>query len=149
MCSWVGVPVSVYILTAVLCRSQCYLPEKKKEEGKKKEVEKEKAGKKKPGRIRTLGPGAADQIERLAPGRFTTDFNATRPVQLRKWSRERKWSPTANDPKIGPQMIPAPQMIPWVDRKWSRKKLRNGVDGGPHIFSLLNIFPGKNWNRAR
>ena len=33
------------------------------------------------------------------------------PVRVRKWSQDRKWSPTANDPQIGPQMIP--------DRKWS------------------------------
>ena len=34
----------------------------------------------------------------------------------------RKWSPkwTANDPR--------PQVIPKVDRKWSRKKNRNGLD---------------------
>ena len=43
-------------------------------------------------------------------------------VQYRKWSRDRKWSPkwTANDPR--------PQVIPKVDRKWSRKKNRNGLD---------------------
>ena len=41
-------------------------------------------------------------------------------VQRRKWSRDRKWSPTANDPQIGPQMIPEPQMIPSADRKWPR-----------------------------
>ena len=35
-----------------------------------------------------------------------------RAVRVRKWSQDRKWSQTANDPQIGPQMIP--------DRKWSR-----------------------------
>ena len=35
-------------------------------------------------------------------------------VRVRKWSQDRKWSRTANDPQIGPQMIP--------DRKWSRPK---------------------------
>ena len=28
------------------------------------------------------------------------------PVRVRKWSQDRKWSLTANDPQIGPQMIP-------------------------------------------
>ena len=50
--------------------------------------------------------------------------NCTVPQMIpnRKWSRDRKWSPkwTANDPR--------PQMIPKVDRKWSRKKNRNDLD---------------------
>ena len=39
-------------------------------------------------------------------------------VKYRKWSRDPKWSPkwTANDPRL--------QVIPKVDRKWSREKLR-------------------------
>ena len=43
-------------------------------------------------------------------------------IPNRKWSRNRKWSPkwTANDPR--------PQVIPKVDRKWSRKKNRNDLD---------------------
>ena len=43
-------------------------------------------------------------------------------VQYRKWFRDRKWSPkwTANDPR--------PQVIPKVDRKWSRKKNRDDLD---------------------
>ena len=47
---------------------------------------------------------------------------STRSRQYRKWSRDRKWSPkwTANDPR--------PQVIPKVDRKWSRENLRNGMD---------------------
>ena len=42
-------------------------------------------------------------------------------IPNRKWSRDHKWSPkwTANDPR--------PQVIPKVDRKWSRKKNRNDV----------------------
>ena len=52
-----------------------------------------------------------------------------RPVRVRKWSQDRKWSRTANDPQIGPQMVP--------DRKWSphwtandpNQKIRNGMDG--------------------
>jgi len=51
-------------------------------------------------------------------------------IRVRKWSQDRKWSRTANDPQIGPQMIP--------DRKWSpywtandpNQKIRNGMDGG-------------------
>ena len=43
-------------------------------------------------------------------------------IPNRKWSRDSKWFPkwTANDPR--------PQVIPKVDRKWSRKKNRNGLD---------------------
>ena len=51
-------------------------------------------------------------------------WNCTVPQMIpnRKWSRDRKWSPkwTANDPR--------PQVIPKVDRKWSRENLRNGMD---------------------
>ena len=51
-----------------------------------------------------------------------------RSVRVRKWSQDRKWSRTANDPQIEPQMIP--------DRKWSPywtandpdQKIRNGMD---------------------
>ena len=38
----------------------------------------------------------------------------------------RKWSPTANDPETAND--PRPQVIPKVDRKWSRKKSRNDLD---------------------
>jgi len=49
-------------------------------------------------------------------------------LRVRKWSQDRKWSRTANDPQIEPQMIP--------DRKWSPywtandpdQKIRNGMD---------------------
>ena len=49
-------------------------------------------------------------------------------ISNRKWSRDRKWSPkwTANDPR--------PQVIPKVDRKWSRKKNRNGLDSSLRII---------------
>ena len=59
----------------------------------------------------------------------TLDLEATsQTVRVRKWSQDRKWSRTANDPQIGPQMIP--------DRKWSLywtandpdQKIRNGMD---------------------
>ena len=51
-----------------------------------------------------------------------TVLYSTKSRQYRKWSRDRKWSPkwTANDPR--------PQVIPKVDRKWCREKLRNGMD---------------------
>ena len=59
------------------------------------------------------------------------------PVQCRVQSRffvicvgrsvqYRKWSPTANDPETAND--PRPQVIPKVDRKWSRKKNRNDLD---------------------
>ena len=50
----------------------------------------------------------------------------------RKWSRDRKWSPewTANDPR--------PQVIPKVDRKWSRENLRNGMD-------FMGLITKKDW----
>ena len=65
--------------------------------------------------------------------KFTPDrlslFYRLRLVQRRKWSPDRKWSPnwTANDPE--------PQMIPDVNRKWSRRKTANGMD-----FGFLDFF---------
>ena len=38
----------------------------------------------------------------------------------------RKWSPTANDPETANDPQNGPQMI--LDRKWSRKKIRNDLD---------------------
>ena len=51
------------------------------------------------------------------PGAKLTFSAKRRTVHYRKWSRDRKWSPkwTANDP--------LPQVIPKVNRKWSRKKI--------------------------
>ena len=51
------------------------------------------------------------------PGAKLTFSAKRRTVHYRKWSRDRKWSPkwTANDPR--------PQVIPKVNRKWSRKKI--------------------------
>ena len=40
----------------------------------------------------------------------------------------RKWSPTANDPETANDPQNGPQVIPKVDRKWSRENLRNGMD---------------------
>ena len=53
-------------------------------------------------------------------------------IPNRKWSRDRKWSPkwTANDPR--------PQVIPKVDRKWSRENLRNGMD-------FMGLITKKDW----
>ena len=59
--------------------------------------------------------------------RFTAIY--LRYVPVRKWSQDRKWSRTTNDPQIGPQMIP--------DRKWSPywpandpdQRIRNDMDG--------------------
>ena len=52
----------------------------------------------------------------------------------RKWSPERKWSPnwTANDPE--------PKMIPDVDRKWSRRKTRNGMEFGFLDFFIILFY---------
>ena len=53
-------------------------------------------------------------------------------IPNRKWSRDHKWSPkwTANDPR--------PQVIPKVDRKWSRENLRNGMD-------FMGLITKKDW----
>ena len=53
-------------------------------------------------------------------------------IPNRKWSRDRKRSPkwTANDPR--------PQVIPKVDRKWSRENLRNGMD-------FVGLITKKDW----
>ena len=50
-------------------------------------------------------------------------------IPNRKWSPDRKWSPnwTASDPE--------PKVIPNVDRKWSRRKTRNGME-----FGFLDFF---------
>ena len=46
--------------------------------------------------------------------------SSTSTVQYHKWSPAANDAETANDPQ--------PQVIPKVDRKWSRKKNRNGLD---------------------
>ena len=55
---------------------------------------------------------------------YKLSVNCTAPQMIpdRKWPRDRNWSPnwTANDPE--------PQMIPDEDRKWSRQKMRNGME---------------------
>ena len=57
---------------------------------------------------------------------------STQMIPNRKWSRERKWSPkwNPNDPR--------PQVIPKVDRKWSRENLRNGMD-------FMGLITKKDW----
>ena len=62
-------------------------------------------------------------------------------VRVRKWSQDRKWSPnwTANDP--------GPEMIPILDRKWSRSKNKEWhgfiSEEGENMYKnyeLKNIF---------
>ena len=51
---------------------------------------------------------------------------------------------TANDPQNVPQTgnDPRPQVIPKVDRKWSRKKNRNDLDSSWRIIvSILLLLP--------
>ena len=62
----------------------------------------------------------------------------------RKCSPDRKWSPnwTANDPE--------PKVIPHVDRKWSRRKTRNGIEFGfLDFFNVLFYFYIPLTNRVR
>ena len=60
-------------------------------------------------------------------------------IPNRKWSQDRKWPLkwTANDPR--------PQVIPKVDRKWSREKLREwigsyGTDYKKGLIIKRNLF---------
>ena len=71
-------------------------------------------------------PGTA----RFVPANFTK-------VQASAVQR-RKWSPTANDPQTGND--PEPQMIPDVNRKWSRRKTANGIDFGFLDFQFVKNF---------
>ena len=59
-----------------------------------------------------------------------------------KWSWDGKWSPkwTANDP--------GPQLIPKVDRKWSRKKNRNGLDSSLQIIVSILLLLQKGTLKA-
>ena len=50
----------------------------------------------------------------------------------------RRWSPTANDPETANDPQNGPQMIPNVDRKWSRENLRNGMD-------FMGLITKKDW----
>ena len=50
----------------------------------------------------------------------------------------RKWSPTANDPETANDPQNGPQMIPNVDRKWSRENLGNGMD-------FMGLITKKDW----
>ena len=50
----------------------------------------------------------------------------------------RKWSPTANDPETAND--PRPQVIPKVDRKWSRKKNRNDLDSSSWIIVSILLL---------
>ena len=64
--------------------------------------------------------------------------------------QQRKWSPTANVRQTGND--PEPKVIPDVDRKWSRRKTRNGIEFGfldffmfyfTFIYLLLTEFEGR------
>ena len=50
-------------------------------------------------------------------------------VRDRKWSQDRKWSRTANDPQIGSQMIPDRKWSPYWTKNDPDQKIRNGMDG--------------------
>ena len=62
--------------------------------------------------------------------------------------QRRKWSPTANDVAPDRKLSlnwtandPEPQMIPDVERKWSRRKTENGMDFGfLDLFIVLLLF---------
>ena len=59
---------------------------------------------------------------------------------LKSTVQYRKWSPTATDPETAND--PRPQVIPKVDRKWSRKKNRNDLDSSWRIIvSILLLLP--------
>ena len=86
-----------------------------------------------PGRL--INSSETSKTTNSAKKKITPDQNWTKgTVQRRKWSPDRKWSPnwTVSDPK--------PQMIPDVDRKWSRWKTRNGMEFVPQVVvSIFNI----------
>ena len=52
---------------------------------------------------------------------------------VKRFVQRRKWSPTANDPQTGNDPQIGPQMIPDVDRKWSQRKTRNGMEFAPPV----------------
>ena len=61
-----------------------------------------------------------------------------------------KWSPTANDPETAIDPQNGPQVIPKVDRKWSRKKNMNGLDLSLRIIvSILLLLLQKVSLKAR
>ena len=66
---------------------------------------------------------------------FLKSMIKARCVQRRKWFRDRKWSPTGNDPQIGPQMIP--------DRKWSPDWTAN--DPGKKAWNGVGVLMIVNW----
>ena len=69
-----------------------------------------------------MEPGPSVNAEDISSGIFV-DLKVTRPSFFGGGTVQyRRWSPTANDPQNGPQMIPK------VDRKWSRKKNGNDLD---------------------
>ena len=61
-------------------------------------------------------------------------------VQHCKWSPNRKWFPTVSDPQTGGH--PQPQIIPAVDRKWSRTP---GMFFGSSFQFLILTETSHNW----
>ena len=69
------------------------------------------------------------------------EINSARVIIKGKRVQYRKWSPTTNDPKTANDPQNGPQMIPKVDRKWSRKKNRNDLDSSYRtIVSILLLL---------
>ena len=58
-----------------------------------------------------------------------------------KWSQDRQWSKTANDPQIGPQMIPGRQMIPEWTTNDSAKT--HGIECSFHNRKVKNVWQKK------
>ena len=54
--------------------------------------------------------------------------------------QRRKWSPTTNDPQTGNDPRIGPQMIPDLDRKWSRRKTGNSMDFGFLEFFIFTFY---------
>ena len=58
--------------------------------------------------------------------------------------KRRKWSQTGNDPQTEYDSEIEPRMIPDVDRKWSRRKTRTGMEFIPPVeVSIFNINRSK------
>ena len=57
----------------------------------------------------------------------------------------RKWAPTVNDPQTA--IDPRPQVIPIVDRKWSREENQNGQDSSYWIILPRLLSQQKGFNK--
>ena len=71
-------------------------------------------------------PRGGDEKRGRMPRPLSTPQHFSLIAQSKSAVQYRKWSPTANDPETAND--PRPQVIPKVDRKWSRKKNRNDLD---------------------